>query len=449
MADAVHRLIKDLSTRQHTNATVLSMGRGADYRQIREYNRLLILNYVRKNGPTPRVDISRSIHLSRTTVSSIIDELLAEGFVREGEVLSASAQGGRRATQVYFHADAGLIIGMDIGRSHLTFLATDLSGVIKAEQSAPFNLLLSPDVCLPEIIARLYDFMHHFHLDWDRVVGIGVDIPSPLDLDTQILLSPPYMPGWDGQDIKGYLHNALHVPIFLDNDANMGALGESRYGRGRDVSDFAYIKLGTGIGGGIIINGQIYRGFGGSAGEFGHVIIDPNGPLCGCGNHGCLESVASARAIVRDTLARAHRADQYIPELQTVQEDDVDIMDIVRLALAGDEICRAAIDQAGFYIGLALAGLINSLNPSLVVIDGSVARSGSLLLEVIERTAKLHCLKTAWLNTHITTGLLEHTASVLGTVAMVIDHAFSPPTLNIASLEYNANNIVKLNDAVQ
>lgn len=444
MTEAVRHLIRDLSAKQQPGASTVLPARGADYRQIREYNRLLILNCVRENGPIPRVTISRNTHLSRTTVSSIIDELLTEGFVREGEVLNASAQGGRRATLVHFYADAGTIIGMDIGRSHLTFLATDLSGIIKAEQSGPFNLLLGPDVCLPEIVTRVHDFVEHFQLDWNKVVGIGVDIPTPLDLDTQILISPPYMPGWDGQDVKGYLQNALRLPVFLDNDANMGALGESRYGRGRGLSDFAYLKIGTGIGGGIIINGQIYRGFGGSAGEFGHVIIDPDGPVCGCGNHGCLEAVASARAIVLDAIERARQMQGGSPQLLAAQEDDIDIMDIVQMALDGDIICRAAIDQAGNYIGTAIAGLINSLNPSLVVIDGSVARAGSMLLDVIERTAEIHSLKTAWQKTQITTGLLGHTASVLGTVAMVIDHAFSPPTLNSVLAEYATANAIEL-----
>jgi glucokinase-like ROK family protein len=397
----------------------LPASRGADVRAMREFNLLLVLNCIREHGPLPRVAIARRTGLSRPTVSSLMETLLREGLVREGELLNSSAVGGRRAVEVHFNASAGYALGVDVGRTHLTLLLTDLAAEIQARHSEPFDASQGAEACLPLLITRLRAFVEAADTRWDQIVGVGVGFPGPIDSTRKQLVAPPRLPGWDRVALNEPLQRALGVPIFLDNDANMGTLGESRYGSGHGVENMAYIKLGTGIGGGMIMNGAIYRG-GGSAGEIGHVTIDADGPECACGNRGCLEALAGAGAIVEDASRGASKA-------------ACDIADVVQAALEGDPQCRAAMERAGEYIGVAVADVINLCNPALILIDGGVSRAGELLLGPLRRTAAARSLPIAWASTTIQLAQLGDNAIALGAVSTVLDATFGGPSALLAS----------------
>ncbi|MGE5335655.1 MAG: ROK family transcriptional regulator [Nitrososphaerota archaeon] len=393
--------------------------KGADLRLMRELNRLLILNCVRVSGPITRVAVAHRTGLSRTTVSSIVDELLADSLLVEGQTVEAAPTGGRRATLLHFNADAGYVIGVDLGRSHLTLLMTNLAGDIVARCSGPFDAALGPEACLREVIARLMGFTAEHHIGWHQIIGVGLGIPGPMDAASRMLVRPPRMPGWDHFDIRTVMERACKVPIYLDNDANMGARGESQYGAGRNVENMAYVKVATGIGCGLIMNGDIYRGSGGTAGEIGHVTIDDNGPLCDCGNRGCLEVVAGATAVAQDAARGSQRADHR----------PLDVADVVQMALAGDSAAQKAIERAGYHIGIALAGLVNIFNPSLILLDGSMARSGELLLAPIRQVIARRSLAASSAATRIELAQLGDNAIALGAVATVIEAAFGPPAL--------------------
>lgn len=393
--------------------------RGADVRAMREFNLLLVLNCIREHGPLPRVAIARRTGLSRPTVSSLMEILLRERLVREGELLNSSAAGGRRAVEVHFNASAGYVVGVDVGRTHLTLLLANLAAEIQARHSEPFDSSRGAEACMPLLTEHLRAFVEAADTRWDQILGIGAGVPGPIDGSRRQLVSPPRLPGWDSIDLYEPLHRELHVPIFLDNDANMGTLGESRYGAGRGVENMAYIKLGTGIGGGMITNGAIYRG-GGSAGEIGHVTIDADGPECACGNKGCLEALAGAGAIVEDASRGASRA-------------VCDIADVVQAALEGDPHCRAALKRAGEYIGVAVADVINLCNPALILIDGGVSRAGDLLLSSLRRTAAARSLPIAWANTTIELAQLGENAIALGAVSTVLDATFGASSAMLSS----------------
>lgn len=406
-------------------------GQGADIHRIREFNRLLVLNYVRNYGPVSRVMLAQRLGLSRTTVSSIMDALLQEGFVREGHFLDAAPRGGRRAILVHFNADAGRILGIDVGRTHLTMLLTNLTPTVVARRSVSFDTNRGPDVCLPILISEIRTFVEASTVSWEMIAGIGLGIPGPLSVDLHRLSSPPHMPGWDNIDIWEPLHAAFNKPLYIDNDANMGALGESRLGAGRGDTDMAYIKIGTGIGGGLILNGRIYRGNQGSAGELGHLTIDENGPPCVCGGRGCLETLAGTRAIVADaeqglSLARKQALEpgKEIPVAESAQREYADIADVVAAAQQGDAACMAALERAGERIALALAGLVNLVNPASIVLDGSVARAGEILLPSIRRAVASTSLPSAWKGTRLLLGELGATAIALGAALTVLDAAF-------------------------
>jgi glucokinase-like ROK family protein len=345
--------------------------------------------------------------------------LLRERLVREGDRMNSSAVGGRRAVEVHFNASAGYVIGVDIGRTHLTMILANLAAEIQARHSEPFDSPRGAEACLPLISRHLRAFVEAADTRWDQIVGIGMGVPGPIDPGRRRLVSPPRLPGWDRVDLYETMRRELDVPIFLDNDANMGTLGESRYGAGRDVENMAYIKLGTGIGGGLILNGVIYRG-GGSAGEIGHVTISADGPECACGNRGCLEALAGAGAIVEDASQGASNVASTIS-------------DVVCAAQAGDQRCRAALERAGMYVGVAVADLINLCSPSLILLDGGVSRAGELLLEPLRRTAAARSLPIAWANTTIQLAQLGDNAIALGAVSTVLDATFAAPSAMLTS----------------
>jgi predicted NBD/HSP70 family sugar kinase len=395
---------------------------------MREHNRLLVLNCVRNFGPIARVVIARQTGLSRTTISAIMEELLKDDLVREGETRSLTSAGGRPATLVHFNDTAGYVIGVDVGRSHLTMLIADLSAKVVARRSGPMSIDLGPECCLKQVGAQLNDFLAEQHIDWSQIVGIGMGMPGPLDWRLHKLIAPPRMPGWNNVEVQRVLRQQFSVTVYTENDANMGALGESRYGGARGVSDLAYVKIGTGIGAGLVIGGQLYRGSRGSAGEIGHVTIDEDGPVCDCGNRGCLEAIASADAVVADarealSLRRTLMTDGVPPgALSNLAHPD--IADVVEAAHQGDPACRAAIANAGARIGVALASLVNLLNPSLILVDGAVARAGEMLLDPIRQAVAVRSLAIGSRHMRVLVGELGDNAIALGGVATVLEAAF-------------------------
>lgn len=438
MSRTVRHIVRGMRSRDESTPARWSTSKGADQRLMRELNRVLVLNCVREHEPIARVEIARRTGLSRTTVSTIIDELLRDGLVREGSTQHAAASGGRRAILVHFNASAGVMLGVDMGRSHLTIVLCDLAANILARRSGPFDVDRGPQICLPWLIAELRALLTEQRVPWSQVVGVGVGMPGPMDASLQRTVKPPRMPGWDGVDVRSILARELGVPIYLDNDANLGALGESRFGAGVGVPDLTYVKVGTGIGGGLVMAGSVYRGSVGSAGEIGHVTVDPDGPLCDCGNRGCLEALVGAHMITRDAAEgislhacageQAARA-ATDPEPQALSAHvEADVADVVTAAQGGDAAAAAALAHAGELVGVVLAGLVNLINPSLILVGGSVARAGDILLDPIRRTITARSFSVASAHIIVRAGALGDNATALGGVAMVMDAAFRIPT---------------------
>jgi predicted NBD/HSP70 family sugar kinase/biotin operon repressor len=409
-------------------------GRGADHGTVRMINRQLILNYLREYGPTPRVAIAKGLSLSRATVSSIIDELKKDGLVLEGKKIQATEKGGRRATRVHFKADAGYIIGIDLGRTRLRIYLTDLEAKILDQWSDRFDMKIGWKDGLPFIAKRVDEIVKKNSKTWEKVRGIGLSIPGSPDPTFRQLISPPLLSNWSKVDIPAYLREKLPLredaPIYLDNDANMGALGESRYGAGDGIANMIYIKLSTGIGAGLILNGQLYRGSNGVAGEFGHVIIEKDSPPCSsCGKRGCLEALAGMGAIVEDALQKTSLLGSRPVEGKEITSDLM--ADVIIAAQEGDPASRRALIHAGERIGKAIGSyLINVYNPSVVLLDGGIIRptkedtvyENELLLAYIREKAEASSLPAAWSGTKIGPGKLGDDAVGLGAVATVIDH---------------------------
>ena len=418
-----------------------SKAQGADFHQLREFNRQLILNYVRTHGPIPRTMIAQELGLSRTTVSNIMAKLLQENLVQEGHFLDATSKGGRRPILVHFNADAGRVVGINVGRTQLTMILTNLSSEIIVQHNTPFKIEQATEAGLAILIGEIQAFVEMCQVDWNCIVGIGLATPTRAyttrqQPDGSMKKSILH---WNDERARIVLYEAFKKPLYIENDANLGTLAEHRCGVGQECNNMAYITLDLGIGSGFIINGQIYRGHSGNAGEIGHIILDKGGPQCVCGKRGCLEAMAGAGAIIATSQKTTGHNGQ--PDAQHSQKNPFnqeettqrDIMEVIKAAQNGDANCIAAFEQAGTYIGQALAHLINLLNPSLIVIDGSVVAAGDLLLKPLRKAAEAASMQACWESTRIIPGVFGTIANALGAAILVIDAAFTLPAISSAS----------------
>jgi predicted NBD/HSP70 family sugar kinase len=242
--------------------------------------------------------------------------------------------------------------------------------------------------------------------DFGDVVACGMGLPAPLLGESNLVGSSSILPGWVGVHADEQLAAALGHPVWVDNDANLGALAEMTWGAGRGARDLVYLKLATGIGAGIVVGGSIVRGAAGTAGEIGHTTVDEHGDVCQCGNRGCLETVAGA-----DTLLRL---------LAPRQGDGLTLQDAIDAALAGDAGCRRVIGDAGRHIGVALANLVNLLSPELIVVGGELAGAGDVLLEPMRETLDRFAIETAARATRLVPAALGDRAEVLGAVGLAV-----------------------------
>ncbi len=363
-----------------------------------------------------RIELSRELGLTRAAITAIVGDLIKAGLVRE---TNGQFSRGRRAIALEINPQGGLVVGVDIGATHVTLVLADYLAHVMDEVEASLDIFQGPQVCLPFVDQFLRSWLNELGINLAQITAIGVGVPGPIVTDAGMVSGPPIMPGWDLFPIREWLEKAWGCPVTLGNDAEFGALGEWAFGAGRGVDNLVYIKVGTGIGAGLLIDGQIYRGTTGCAGEIGHVTIEENGPLCTCGNRGCLEALAGGRAIAQKAIfAIKAGARTTLSELQSVEA--ISAMDVIAAARKGDHLSQKLVQEAGYYLGTALANLINLFNPTKIVIGGGVAQVGDLLLDPVRKVAKQRSLKVASQAVTITSAVLGKRSSAMGAVAQAI-----------------------------
>ncbi|MEU4176212.1 ROK family transcriptional regulator [Streptomyces sp. NPDC026589] len=361
-----------------------------------------VVRAVRMAGSLTQAEIARSTGLSAATVSNIVRELKDGGTV---EVTPTSA-GGRRARSVSLSGDAGIVIGVDFGHTHLRVAVGNLAHQVLAEESEPLDVDASSAEGFDRAEVLVKRLIAATGIAPDKVIGIGLGVPGPIDVESGTLGSTSILPGWTGINPSQELSGRLGVPVYVDNDANLGALGELVWGSGRGVKDLAYIKVASGVGAGLVIDGTIYRGPGGTAGEIGHITLDESGPVCRCGNRGCLETFTAARYV--------------LPLLQPSHGPGLTMERVVQLAREGDPGCRRVIGDVGRHIGSGVANLCNLLNPSRVVLGGSLAEAGELVLGPIRDSVSRYAIPSAARQLSVLPGALGGRAEVLGALALVL-----------------------------
>ena len=387
-----------------------------------------ILDEIRQARSRSRAELVARTGLSRGVVAQRVAELIELGLVVDDEL--GPSTGGRPPRQMSFRADAGHVLVADLGATSIDVAVTDLDGRILGHRDEPADIAAGPEACLQrvdELFAELTTAMRDLP---GRLWGIGIGVPGPVEFRSGRPVSPPIMPGWDDYPVRERFVARYSAPVWVDNDVNVLALGEWRAGIAVGHDNVIVVKIGTGIGAGIISNGRIHRGAQGSAGDVGHIqVVDDTSIICRCGNVGCLEALAGGAAIGRDgeAAAREGRSERLVAALD--QHGRVTATDVARAASFGDPVSVALLQSAGRRVGLMLASVVNLFNPSLVVVGGGVAQSGDQLLAAIRETVYRRSLPLATRELIIHRSSLGALAGVIGASSMVVEQLFSREAL--------------------
>jgi predicted NBD/HSP70 family sugar kinase len=390
---------------------------------LRERNRLRVIDALRTRGAISRADIARQTGLSRSTVSSLVGDLQAAGLVVERVAESAapaSPQGGRPPVLVALDQSAGAVVGLDFGHDSLRVAIADLSYAILAETYAELEVDTAAQDALDTAARLVGELIEEAGVERDRVLAAGMGLPGPIERESGVVHSP-ILPSWVGLNPANEMEERLELPVHLDNDANVGALGESTFGVGRGTHVMAYLRLSAGIGAGLVISGRPFRGARGIAGEIGHVLVDPQGPICRCGNRGCLETFVAGPALC-ELLRRSH--------------GPLTVHDLLRLAEEGDAGCQRVLADAGRVVGRAVADLCNYLNPDLVVVGGDLSVAGDVLLEPMREAVRRFAIPAAVEDVEIVAGTLGGRAELLGALALAGHESEDPLTIPVPNMSH-------------
>ena len=381
-----------------------------------------VLRMIWQERQISRADIARTTGLSRSTVTELVDDLLPTGLVAETGV--GPSRGGRPPIVLEFRDDAGVLLGVDMGAAHIAVALTDLRGQVLVWRHAYHSVRTDPEGSR-EVIDRLCaECLAERPGSRRLLVGIGIAVPSPVDPAHPDRLSEIVLPDWKGQGGFKKLAARYRVPVFLDNDANLGALAERWWGAGRGVEDFAYIKVATGVGSGHFLQGRIYRGATGVAGEIGHLAIDPRGNTCVCGLRGCLVTIVGSAALIERACELRKQHPRSIlgkgrPTVESIEE----------AALAGDPLAMQVVSEAAGTLGIAVSGLLNLMNPKLVILGGGFSRLGELLLVPLRDSIRNRTLVSSLIAALVRTSELGPRSIAVGAATMVLDAALADARL--------------------
>ncbi len=363
-----------------------------------------------------RADIARRMGLSRSTVTEIVDELLETELIAEVGV--GPSRGGRPPIVLEFDYGAGCILGVDMGAAHVAVALMNLRGEILAWQHRPHAVRTDPEGTR-ELIAELCSACLAAQPgSRRRLIGLGIAVPCPVDPDHPDRFSEIVLPDWHGRSGFKSLASRYKVPLLVDNDANLGALSERWWGGGRGVDDFAYVKVATGVGSGHFVQGRVYRGATGVAGEIGHMAIDPQGKPCVCGLRGCLATLVGAPALVE----RAGELQARFPK-SVLRDRALTIETIEDAALEGDPLALQITEEAASHLGIAIAGLLNLMNPRLVILGGGLCRLGDLLLDPLRDVIRNRTLVSSLAAANVMTSELGPRSIAVGAATLVLDAA--------------------------
>ena len=367
---------------------------------LKSANQHRVVRALQTSGELTQAEIARRTGLAPATVSNMVKELTAAGMV----AVPGGDHPGQRGRAVKLTRKMGLAVGIDFGHRHLTVAVADMAHQVLAEERVELGAGHRAEDGVVQAGALLDAALDRLGCDRTSVLAVGMGLPAPLETDTGEVGGPSILPGWVGVDAAAIASEYLGTAVHVDNDANLGVLAEHMWGAGRGTTDLAYIKLSDGVGAGLVLDGRLYRGRGGTAGEIGHLTLDEFGQVCRCGNRGCLETLVASHVL--------------IGLLAPSRGPDLTIADIVAMAEGGDAACIRVLADTGRHVGVAAASLCNLVNPERLVIGGELALAGELLLGPMREVVGRYAVPSAVRSLDIRVAELGPRAQVLGAVAL-------------------------------
>jgi glucokinase-like ROK family protein len=380
---------------------------------------LRILRLLRDEGPVSRAELGDRLELTRPRLLAEVERLVAGELIAEAGM--AASRGGRRSTLVEIHPRLRFA-AVDLGASSIDIEVTNGRLEPLAAYREPADIRSGPKV----ILQRVNELLAKARTDgaYERLDAVGIGVPGPVSFRDGVPVSPPIMPGWDRYPVREVLAREHGCPAVVDNDVNIMAIGERHGGVAHSVDDFLFVKIGTGIGCGIHLAGSVYRGVDGCAGDIGHIQVDGNGPICSCGNTGCLEALFSGAALARDSLAAARAGESPALAERLAGGEALSARDVAEGAAEGDVTCIRLIREGGRRVGGVLATLVSFANPSMIIIGGGLAQLGHVLLAEIRSVVYRRSLPLATGNLPVVLSELGGRAGVTGAGVLATDMAF-------------------------
>ncbi|MCX4470687.1 ROK family protein [Micromonospora sp. NBC_01655] len=381
-----------------------------------------LLRLLRDDGPRSRVELGDAVGLSRTRLVAEVGRLVAQGLVETAG--PAASRGGRRSSLLRVAARVRFA-GIAVGPAQVDVALTDGELNVLARRREPVDVRLGPEPTL----ARALDLLGKLRaeLGVGPLTGVGVALPAPVAFREGAPVSPPALPGWHGYGVRDALAAELGCPVLVDNDANVLALGEQQTGTGRAFDDFLYLKLGTAIGCGLVLGGTLHRGATSGAGAIGHLRLADDGPRCACGENGCLEAYCSDDALVREALAAVGAGRSAALAARSAGTGTLTVADVGKAAVAGDAAAQALIRDAARRLGRVLVGLVNFVNPGIVIIGGAASGVGPTMLAEIRSVVYRRSPPLATGSLPIVLSDLDDSAAMVGAARLISDNVFAAP----------------------
>jgi len=378
-------------------------------RLLRAINRNLVLNHIKAREPVSRAAVARAVGLSPGTVTQIVKDLVRSGLVVEGE--AGPSAGGRPPILLSLHHDAGFVVGLKITERGVIAALTDLDANQRARHEEAFTER-SPESVVGAVERSVRALSRAARIPANRLVGVGVGLAGIVHGLAGVCRYSPFL-NWRDVPLRDLLAERLDLPVYVDNDVNTLAIAEQWFGAGRGVDHFLTVTTGRGVGLGIVLNGHLYRGATGAAGEFGHTVIDPAGPRCACGKRGCLEALVAEPALLRAYRSRTGRR-------ETAEG-------LYERARRGERVATAVLATAGKTLGLALANLVNVLNPSLILLSGEGAAAGEPLLAPLRRALEQHAFADLARSVELVVATSGDDEWARGAASLVLGEVYRPP----------------------
>ena len=397
----------------------------ADQGLIRKLNTAVLLDALRRFAPLSRAELASRTGLNRSTVSIIVNNLIEEGLIQETNLQNCKV--GRPGMMLELNPKGGFAIGIELGVDFISIILTDFIARVQWRE----QVCSDPNEDQITILDRAATLTQHA-LDYGlsqglRPLGIGVGVPGLVDLRQGKLIFAPNL-HWNNVPLRLIWSQHFNLPIFVENEANAAALGEYYFGAAQGVDSFIYLSAGIGLGAGIVLDGKLFRGSNGYASEVGHMTVDPNGELCGCGKRGCWETQVGPRAVlrrVRKTLESG--VPSALCDLVESDLERISFESVVQAAGQGDSVALGALQEVGERLGVGVANLVNVFNPELIVLGGALNLASTILLPIVERLIRENALTPACENVRVSASAHGIDACLMGAVALVLDDILREP----------------------